>query len=127
MKRGQSRRRFERARPRINGRRTWLEFLESRTYLSGDGLVPTYLPAQHNLFNYQGFLCQPSNDAPVAVAERYLRAHVTELGLTLSDLDNYLVTTNYVTAATGITTLTFQQSLNGLPVDHANFNITVMP
>src|SRR5262245_16364713 len=107
--------------------RLWLERLECRTLLSGEGTLATYLPAQHNLFDYDGYLTNPSNDPPVKIAEDYLRDHASELGLTSGDLGHYLITTNYTTASTGITTLTFEQSLHGLPVEHSNFNITVMP
>src|SRR5262249_44161142 len=57
----------------------------------------------------------------------YLRGHATDLGLVAGDLNNYLITTDYTTASTGITTLTFEQSLHGLAVANANFNITVLP
>ena len=47
------------------------------------------------------------------------------MGILETDLNNYLVTTNYVTQTTGATTLTFQQTLHGLPVANANYNMTV--
>ncbi len=110
-------------------RATWLrlEYLEDRRLLHAGGLddVPSYLPPQHQLFDYDGYLTAPSQAPPISIAENYLRSHVSDLGLLPSDLDNYVVTTNYVTETTGATTLTFQQSLHGLEVVNANFNMTV--
>src|SRR6478736_9229742 len=103
------------------------ERLECRTLLSADPNFATYLPQQHNLFNYGGYLTGPSSDAPITIADNYLRVHRADLGLVAGDLDNYLITTDYTTASTGITTLTFEQSLHGLAVANANFNITVLP
>ncbi len=104
-----------------------VESLESRALLTATSLadVPIHLPEQFQLFNPSGYLTGPSNQTPIQVAEDYLRANTDALGLLPADLNNYFVTTNYVTQSTGATTLTFQQSLNGLPVANANFNITV--
>jgi extracellular elastinolytic metalloproteinase len=85
------------------------------------------MPSQQRHFNYDGFLTAPSNQTPIAIAEQYLRTNAGNLGMLASDVNNYLVTRNYVTQETGATSLTFQQTLNGLPVRNANFNITVMP
>src|SRR5262249_37799443 len=57
--------------------------------------------------------------------ENYLRSHTAELGISNSDIDHYLITTNYVTQTTGATTLTFNQTLHGLPVFRATYNMTV--
>ena len=84
-----------------------------------------YLPPQYSDLNYSGFLTAPSDAAAVTVAENYLRSNSIELGMLPSDLKDYLLTTNYVTESTGATTLTFQQSLHGIPVENANFNVTV--
>jgi extracellular elastinolytic metalloproteinase len=104
-----------------------LESLEERTLLHAGGLddVPTYLPPQYSLFNYHGFLTAPSTAAPLEVANAFLHSHEGALGLLPGDLDNYFVTTNFVTQETGATTLTFQQSFHGSEVANANFNITV--
>ena len=123
-----------RARPARHSLR--LETLEQRNLLAitpGPDPSPTppeemaHLPAQHDQFDYNGFLTAPSAQAPVTIAEQYLRSHAADLGITPSDVNNYLVTTNYVTQVTGATTLTFAQSLHGLAVANANYNITVMP
>ena len=127
-----------RGRPSRNNLR--LETLEDRNLLSitpgnptptpgpdpeaADGSV-VHLPAQFKLFDYQGYLSAPSTQSPITIAEQYIRSNAASLGIQASDLNNYIVTTNYVTKETGATTLTFQQSLNGLPVQNANFNITV--
>ncbi len=105
----------------------YLEFLEKRELLAADlaaNLLP-YLPQQHNLFDYGGYLTDSSTQSPVTVAENYIRSHASDLGILPADLDNYIITTNYVTKTTGATTLTFEQSFDGLPVDNADFNITV--
>src|SRR4051794_24383649 len=101
--------------PSRNKRPMGLEALETRTLLAIDALA-TYLPPQHNLFDYNGFLTPPSNAPPVAIAENYLRGHAQQLGLLPADIDGYQITTNYQTKSTGATTLTFEQSLHGLPV-----------
>lgn len=88
-------------------------------------LSVNYQPPTQFLMNTQGYLTGPSNDSPIAIAESYLRANAQQLGILSSDIDNYIVTTNYKTQTTGATTLTFQQSFGGLPVFNSNFNITV--
>jgi extracellular elastinolytic metalloproteinase len=104
---------------RGNFRRVF-ESLEDRTLLTA-----SYQPPQHFLVNYDGYLTGPSAAPPLQIAQDYLRSSANDLGILASDLNNALVTTNYVTASTGATTLTLQQSLNGLPVFNAYYNVTV--
>ncbi len=96
------------------------EPLEDRTLLTA-----SYQPPQQFLFAQDGYLTGPSNASPIAIAENYLRNSASQLGILVSDIDNYIVTRNYVTQTTGATTLTFQQSFGGLPVFNANYNMTV--
>ena len=96
------------------------ETLEDRTMLTA-----AHQPPQLFLVNSDGYLTGPSADAPLQIAQNFLRSRAGELGILSADFNDAIVTTNYVTATTGATTITLQQSFNGLPVFNANYNVTV--
>src|SRR5262249_13040377 len=105
-----------------------IEYLEDRTLLNvATALqnVPFYLPPQHELFNLAGFLTEPARADAQAIARTYLYGHTADLGITPADLSNAILTRNYVSDLTGTTHLTWQQSLNSLPVANANLTINV--
>jgi Zn-dependent metalloprotease len=101
------------------------EILEDRSLLSWSNGAPDYLPPQHHLFDYDGYLSSPSAAEPISIARDYLLENVDDLGLVPSDLDNLLVTTNYASSDTGVTHLTFQQTLHGLEVANAKLNVNI--
>src|SRR5262245_32618094 len=112
--------------PQVRSFTAQLEILEDRTLLTAAPLGQEfYLPPQHHAFNYDGYLTGPSTQSPVTIAETYLRSHAADFGLLPSARDRYLIATNYMTQPTGATTLTFEQTFNGLPVEYADFDITV--
>ena len=107
-----------------------LERLEDRSLLSS---VPGPLGHLGDIggpgfvFNVNGYLTETSNRPAVDVARDYLAAHSADLGLTTQDLANLVVTRNYADSGPGadLTHITFQQTINGIPVFGSDINASV--
>src|SRR5262249_5871014 len=100
----------------------------SSGYVQGQSTAeetPTYLPTQHSLFDYDGYLTGPSADAPLEIATDFRRSHAVDLGLSPADLDGLVVTDQYTTSITGTTHLYFRQTFYGLPIVNANADVNV--
>ncbi len=64
-------------------------------------------------------------NTPLALAKSHLLENKQQWQLTTHDLDNAVVTDQYVTARTGTTHIYFQQHVNDIPVYQAILNINV--
>lgn len=100
-------------RPMLN-----IEQLEDRLTPSG------YVPKSY-FFTDTAQVANPSA-SPLAIAQNYLNAHAANFGLSTGDLAQALVTNQYTDAKTGITHIYFRQTVNGLEVENANINISVL-
>ena len=92
---------------------------------SYDSTSKLYIPPSQHLFEVGGFLSGPSSGDPLDVAVDYLTGHATGLGLAATDLDEFLVTSQYVSEHTGVTHIYLQQTYGGLEVLGGNININV--
>lgn len=127
-----------------------LEVLEERALLSGAGMtgsdpkntsqstqgvasdgstIPAnfsnWLPPQHRLADWRGFLSDPAAGDPLDIALAFLNAHAQDLGLTSADLAGAVVTDRYADADTGTTHMYLGQTVNGLRVADVAININV--
>ena len=128
------------SRPRSRGKRGLLvERLEERMLLSGtvlgagddplrqQGDYISYLPPQRTLINHGGFLSAPSTGDPISVAMDFLEQNAPALGLSIDDLDDYVVNSQYADVDSGITHVYLQQTHDGLKVTNANISVNLMP
>lgn len=109
-----------------------MELLEDRTVPTVLEIAPTdrlashFQPNHHWLTNASGgFLTGPNAGQPLDIALGYLNSHATDLGLTLSDLAQLIVTDMYADADVGVTHIYLRQAANGLQVENANFSIHI--
>ncbi len=117
----------------IKKRRMLLEQLESRQLLalspmgdhSHEGEILLALPIQQSLMNSGGYLSEPSNGAPLTVADEFLRDNASSLGLTSQSFDDYLVSSVVESKHVGTTHVYLQQTYNNLGVANANVNVNV--
>lgn len=84
-----------------------------------------YLPG--HLFQQKtgDFLSRPASGTPLQIARSYLSARGHELGLTASDLNNYVVKDQYTDADTGVTHIYLKQTYNGLEITNADLSINL--
>ncbi|HEX4792574.1 MAG TPA: M36 family metallopeptidase [Humisphaera sp.] len=103
------------------------ERLEARVFLSANnsGPIAPYVPPGHNLAATSGLLSPPAAGAPLDVAMAYLRAHVSDLGITTADLSSPLVTNQYTDSDTGETHIYLQQRIGALAVEDADISISL--
>ncbi|MFO0870719.1 MAG: M36 family metallopeptidase [Pirellulales bacterium] len=113
-------------------RRLAFESLESRVVLHGESstgessaLDSPFLPPQYRLQQPGELLSGPSDADPLEIASAYLAAHATELGLTLDDLANYVVSSQYSDEPSGTTHIYLRQTHDGLEVVNADLGIHV--
>lgn len=116
-------------------RKIWqynFEHLEDRTvpaialHQEAWDLVPTYSPPANNLVNLNGYLTGPQAGDPADIAINYIRDHRAELGLSLADTQNYIVTDFYTDQDTvGTSHLYLAQSFNQLQVSNALMSVNV--
>lgn len=59
------------------------------------------------------------------VGKKFLRENATKLGLTQSDVNDYIISDMYRTEHNGMTHLYFNQSYNGIPVSYAILNVNI--
>src|SRR3954470_2838639 len=71
-----------------------------------------------------GTLTGPSAGSPTAIADAYVRSHLSDLGLTTSDLDT-LAKPEAATAPSGITEVRWAQSLDGIPSANTELRVSV--
>src|SRR3982751_1606666 len=84
---------------------------------NADGPAVTYLPPQHTLASTGGqLLSAPAAGDPLGVALQYLAAHAAELGVSVQDLRDPIVTNQYTDADSGQTHIYLAQRINDLPV-----------
>ena len=144
---GRKGKKFRRALARMM-RWTRLERLEDRRVMAGltddvgegemvggSGLVGTdhlhsdirYLQPQYYQSGGQGFLGEARAGSPLNVALGYLRQNASRYGLSSTDLNNYVVKSQYQTAHNGVTHIALRQTLNGLEVQNADITVNVLP
>jgi len=107
-------------------------FLQVREYFTtlpfeedhGPSTEPV-LPDQHYLYNPAGYLTEATAGAAVDIALDFLRTNADQFGVTAADFDNVLVYSSYVTESTGITHVSFRQTVNGLEIENANIIVNV--
>jgi hypothetical protein len=125
-------------------RRAALETLERRTLLAvtpvtnsiavgGEKLDPIeanpaarYVPETSFVFERNGFLTGPSDDAPLTIALDYIRDHAADLGINTADVGQPIVTSQYTDSDGGITHIYLRQQVGGLEVGNADLNVNVM-
>src|SRR5262245_44301795 len=71
-----------------------------------------------------GTLTGPSADSPEAIADAYVRSHLSELGLTSADLDT-LGSPATTTAPGGISEVRWEQSQDGIPSANTELKVNV--
>src|SRR3954447_2344274 len=71
-----------------------------------------------------GTLTGPSADSPTEIADAYVRAHLSDLGLTTSDLDT-LAASTATTAPSGITEVRWAQAVDGIPSANTELRVNV--
>ncbi len=71
-----------------------------------------------------GTLTAPSSDSPTEIADAYVRSHLSDLGLTSSDLDT-LTAPAAATAPSGITEVRWEQSAAGIPSANSELRVNV--
>lgn len=86
-----------------------------------------YLQPQYYQSGGQGYLSEARTGTPLNVALNYLRQNAGRYGLTSTDLNNYVVKSQYRTAHNGVTHIALRQTLNGLEVQHADITVNVLP
>ena len=97
-----------------------LDLLEARDLLSAN-----YLPQSCMLVNPNGLLTSPQEGHPLDIALRYISDHAAELGLTVADLRDPIVTSQYTDEDSGATHIYLRQQVNGLEVAYADLAVTV--
>ncbi len=85
------------------------------------------IPPQRQLFTRGGYLSGPSSAGARDIALSYLREQSELLGLQPDDIENAIVTGEYVSESNGVTHLYLQQTFRGLPIVNANINVNIMP
>src|SRR5690348_7520981 len=76
------------------------------------------------LARLDGALSGPSPDSPVAIADAYVRSHVSALGLTEGDLATLDAPTTS-TSPSGITEVRWRQSFDGVPSADSELRVNV--
>jgi hypothetical protein len=59
-------------------------------------------------------------------ADKYVSEHLQKFKLDKSDIEDWVVTNNYVSKHNGVNHIYFQQTVNGIPVDGAIINVNVL-
>ncbi|MCY2987808.1 MAG: M36 family metallopeptidase [Planctomycetota bacterium] len=96
----------------------------------GDGTAQIgglYLPPQRRLVGGLKPLSVPSKMDALDVALEFLRGRATDLGLSESDFESFVVKDRYVSGQTGVTHLYLRQMHNGLEILNADINVNVSP
>ncbi|MDJ0941896.1 MAG: M36 family metallopeptidase [Kiloniellales bacterium] len=78
-----------------------------------------------SLYNPKGFLTEAAQGAPLQIADGYLRANLTLLGLDSADLDDYEVTDSVYSAVSGVTHIYLRQRHQGLPVYNGQLQVHI--
>src|SRR4051794_25998254 len=76
------------------------------------------------LAKLDGTLTGPSSASPTEIADAYVRSHLSDLGLTTSDLDT-LAASTATTAPSGITEVRWAQSVDGIPSANTELRVNV--
>ncbi len=104
-----------------------VEPLEPRLLLSvaASGQAAPYLPPQHFLAESNGYLTEPSSGRPLDIAMQYLTSHAGLLGCGAGDIQQSIVTDQYVSADTGVTHIYLRQQYDGMDIVNANLCVNV--
>ena len=62
---------------------------------------------------------------PLDLGLTYLKTHAAQLGMSPTDVDNSIVTSQYTDGGTGLTHIYLRQQVNGLPVINSDFDVSV--
>ena len=93
-----------------------------------DTLAEFYLPPQQHLFNYDGYLSGPVQGvAALDLAMDFVMANAEQLGLATDDLEDLIITDQYVSSHTGVTHIYLRQTYNGLEVVNTSINVNISP
>ncbi len=84
-----------------------------------------YLPPQLRLGGAGSLLSGPVAGEPFDVAIGFIRDRATQLGLSTSDLDEFVVSSQYTDEGSGTTHIYLRQTFEGLEVMHADISISL--
>lgn len=86
-----------------------------------------YTPPSHTLVNHPALSAVGNRFvSPLDAAKSYISAHASELGVTLADVAQPIVTSQYTDADTGITHIYLRQQAGGLEVAYADLAVSVL-
>lgn len=97
-------------------------------HASADGdesQVAFYLPPQRRLSSLDALLTGPTAGDPLQIARQFLDGHAAELGLSSTDLANFVVSDRYTDEPSGITHIYLRQTYGGLEVMNADLSIGI--
>jgi extracellular elastinolytic metalloproteinase len=71
------------------------------------------------------FLTGPNSGKPLDIALDYLRQNRSSMGLSAADLQDFIVTDQYISDDTGVTHIYFRQRYQGIEIFQANINMNI--